>query len=68
MDLGVPEPAAHILSNDRKWDDVKQLQLVDLPFVLANLNLTSTVRLVSTGRFQSFLALLGVAIGAVPPH
>jgi hypothetical protein len=42
MDLGVPEPAAHILSHDRKWDDVKQLQLVDLPFVLSNLNLTST--------------------------
>lgn len=42
MDLGVPEPAAHILSNDRKWDDVKQLQLVDLPFVLSNINPTST--------------------------
>ena len=42
MDLGVPEPAAHILSEDRKWDDVKQLQLVDLPFVLSNINPTST--------------------------
>ena len=30
MDLGVPEDAAHLLSDDRKWDDVKTLNIHEL--------------------------------------
>jgi len=34
MDLGVPEEVAHLLADDRKWDDVKILNKLEVKYIM----------------------------------